>query len=121
MRKAYKVLGVSTVKPENLPKAFTVVEKMVGEVHQVSPTRGSGHINFVETKNGEVAVYREGVQGSNLNIPHSELPALVRFLNHIWLEHREDECNHGEKVYSKCPGTPHRGHSASDWSCWMDR
>jgi hypothetical protein len=88
MQKAWKVLGVSTVKPEGLPKAFTVVEKEVGEVHQVTSMRGDGHINFLETKNGDIVVYREGVRGSTINIPHAELPDLVRFLNYIWLEHR---------------------------------
>lgn len=121
MQKAWKVLGMSTTKPEGLPGAFTVVEKEIGEVHQINPLRGSGRVNFVETPNGDVVVYREGVSGSSINIPHGELPDLARFLNHVWREHREDSCSHGEKVFSKCPGTPHRGHFSTAFICPLDQ
>lgn len=89
MQKAYKVMGVSTIKPEGLPKAFTVVEREIGEVFQCDPLRGTGKVNFVETKQGDVVIYREGVQGSNLQVRHSDLLALASFLGHVFVEHSE--------------------------------
>lgn len=112
MRKVYKVTGFSATHPGDLPNGFSVSEKEVGEVHQIMFEGSGRHTNFVETKQGDVVVYREGITNSNFKIPHDELPALVRFLNQVWLEHRGP---------SNCPGTPHMGHSASDWSCPLDR
>lgn len=87
MQKAYKVLGVSTVKPEGLPKAFTVVERDIGEVFQCEPLHGEGKVNFVETKTGDVVVYREGKTGSNIKVGREDLPNLVQFLMHVYWEH----------------------------------
>ncbi len=85
MQKAWKVMGVSTVKPEGLPKAFTVVEKEIGCVYQI-PTQTGRHINFVEAKNGDVVVYREGVSNSNFKIQREELSSLIAFLMHVYAE-----------------------------------
>lgn len=120
MQKAWKVMGVSTVKPEGLPKAFTVVEKEIGEVYQVDALRGAGKVNFVETPKGDIVIYREGVQGSGWSIPHGQMIGLVQFLARIYNEHLTEDCKHGVKMFSKCPGTPHRGHASSDWSCPLD-
>lgn len=86
MQKAWKVMGVSTVKPEGLPKAFTVVEKEIGCVHQI-PIENGRHINFVEAKDGDVVVYREGVTNSNFKIPRDEIPAILGFLKHVYVDH----------------------------------
>lgn len=86
MQKAWKVMGVSTIKPQGLPKAFTVVEKEIGCVHQIPVVNGR-HVNFVETKNGDVVVYREGVSNSNFNITRDEIPALMAFLRHVYVDH----------------------------------
>jgi len=87
MQKAWKVMGVSTVKPENLPKAFTVVEKEIGCVYQI-PVENGRHINFVEAKNGDVVVYREGMSNSNFKIPREEMSKLIAFLMHVYTDPR---------------------------------
>lgn len=116
MQKAWKIVGVSTVKPESLPKGFTVVEKEIGCVHQI-PLESGRHINFVENKAGDIVVYREGVSNSNFRIPREEFADLMTFMRHVYAEH----CTHGEKVLSKCPGTPHRGHTSPYWICGLDQ
>lgn len=85
MQKAWKVMGISTVKPEGLPKAFTVVEKEVGCVYQIAAISGR-HINFVEAKNGDVVVYREGVANSNFKVPAEDISQLIQFLMHVHAE-----------------------------------
>ncbi len=89
MRKVYKVTGVSPKHPGNLPPGFTVTEKEVGDVHQIEFAASGRHANFVETKQGDVVIYREGVENSNFKIKHDQLPGLIRFLNQVWLEHRD--------------------------------
>lgn len=89
MRKVYKVNGFSPKHPGNLPPGFTVTEKEVGDVHQIEFAASGRHANFVETKQGDVVVYREGVNNSNFKIKHDQLPDLIRFLNQVWLEHRK--------------------------------
>lgn len=89
MRKVYKVVGTSNVRPYELPRGLEVVEKMVGEVHQVVDNTKGGKINFVEATNGDVVIYKEGISGSNLKISHDQLPALIQFLNQVWIEHRD--------------------------------
>ncbi len=87
MRTAYRIVGSSTTKPENLPEGFEVRERLVGEVHQVR-LGADKNANFVENKNGDVVVYQEGTRNSNFVVRHDDLPALFQFLNRVWIEHR---------------------------------
>lgn len=87
MRKAYKIVGLSTTKPENLPNGFSVQERSVGEVYQVNTLLGN--VNFVETKTGDIVIYKEGVQGTSIKIPHERLRALAGFLLQVYFEHSE--------------------------------
>ena len=80
-------MGISTIKPEGLPEAFTVVEKMIGEVFQCNPWGGSGRVNFVETTTGDVVVYREGAQGSNIQIKREDFDGLISFLIRVYQQH----------------------------------
>lgn len=117
MQKAWKVMGVSTIKPEGLPGAFTVVEKEIGCVHQI-PTVNGRHVNFVEAKNGDVVVYREGVSNSNFKIPAEDISQLIKFLMHV---HTEQGARIVRDAFSKCPGTPHRGHFSTAFICPLDQ
>lgn len=112
MRKAYRIIGSSTTKPENLPEGFTVKERLVGEV------LGTKELVFHEVKDGSVVVYRQGVSGSNVKLSFDEVGQLASFLVNIVADKRLRDID--ARRASKCPGTPHRGHSSSDWHCPLD-
>lgn len=114
MRKAYRITGSSFDKPENLPEGFTVKERLVGEV------LGTNALVFHEVKDGSVVVYRQGVSGSNVKLDPEEVKEVMMFLNKVYNSYMQTP-EFRKSLERKCPGTPHRGHSASDWSCWMDR
>lgn len=81
MRKAYRVTGSSTTKPENLPEGFTVKERLVGEI------LGTKELVFHEVKDGSMVVYRQGVAGSNVKLSYEEVYALMLFCNKHVNEH----------------------------------
>jgi hypothetical protein len=111
MRKAYRITGSSFTEPSNLPEGFTVKERLVGEV------LGTKALVFHEVKDGSVVVYRQGVAGSNVKLSPEEVREVMNFLYLVDQEARRRAVLES----TKCPGTPHRGHSASDWSCPYDR
>lgn len=122
MRKAYRVTGSTFTHPGELPEGLTVKERLVGDI------LGTKEYVFHEVKDGSLVIYRQGVPNSNYKLDWDEVQKLAGFLVDMVadkrvrdLRERQDRCNHGEKIKSKCPGTPHRGHSASDWSCPLDR
>lgn len=106
MRKAYRVTGSTFTKPENLPEGLTVKERFVGDITSTS------EFVFHEVKDGSVVIYRQGVPNSNAKVSYEELETVWRFLLKVWQDHYPQ---------TKCPGTPHRGHASSDWSCPLDR
>lgn len=113
MRRAYRVTGTSFTKPENLPEGYTVKERLVGEV------LGTTALVFREVKDGSLVVYRQGVANSNVKLSFEEVVQLASFLVNVVSDKRVRDIQ--EKQASKCPGSPHRGHSFSDWSCPLDR
>jgi hypothetical protein len=112
VRKAYRITGSSFTEPINLPEGFTVKERLVGEV------LGTKALVFHEVKDGSVVVYRQGVAGSNVKLSPEEVGEVAKFLVRVFTDTGARKV---AESYSKCPGTPHRGHSASDWSCPYDR
>ena len=74
MRKAYRITGSSTTKPENLPEGFTVRERLVGDI------LGTKELVFHEVKDGSMVVYRQGVAGSNVKLSWEEVQQLAGFL-----------------------------------------
>jgi hypothetical protein len=88
-----------------------VKERLVGEV------LGTKALVFHEVKDGSVVVYRQGVAGSNVKLSPEEVREVMNFLYLVDQEARRRAVLES----TKCPGTPHRGHSASDWSCPYDR
>jgi hypothetical protein len=115
VRKAYRVAGSSFTKPENLPEGLTVKERLVGEV------LGTSSLVFHEVKDGSVVVYRQGVPNSNAKLSYEEVRKVMIFLNRVVNAHLIQVNTSMIGNVSKCPGTPHRGHASSDWSCPLDR
>lgn len=110
MRKAYRIVGSSFQRPANLPEGFEIRERLVGEEIQLQ----SG-LSFREVKDGSVVLYQKGVDRSNARISSEDVQELFRFLGDVAAYHMY------QKAMTKCPGTPHRGHASSDWSCPLDR
>lgn len=81
MRKAYRIAGSSTTKPENLPEGFTVKERLVGEV------LGTKELVFHEVKDGSVVVYRQGVPNSNVKLSPEEVKEVVKFFAEVIYYH----------------------------------
>lgn len=111
MRKAYRITGSSFAEPKNLPEGFSVKERLVGEV------LGTDALVFHEVKDGSVVVYRQGVAGSNVKLSPEEVRQVMMFLNRVQNSFIN---SYAEKARTMCPGTPHRGHSASDSHCPLD-
>lgn len=119
MRKAYRITGSSFNHPGTLPEGFTVKERLVGESLTL-PSHREGNLTLMEVKDGSVVVFVEGVSHSQIHFRAEDIQKIFRFMGDVAVAH-PNECLRDEKVPSKCPGTPHRGHSASDWSCPLDR
>ncbi len=81
MRTAYRIVGSSTTKPENLPEGFEIRERLVGDEFQSE----SGLV-FVEAKDGSVVVYKKGLERSNAKLNHSEILGLFRFFGDVAFE-----------------------------------
>lgn len=112
MRKAYRITGSSFEHPGTLPDGLSVKERLVGEA------LGTKELVFHEVKDGSVVVYRQGVAGSNVKLSPEEVRDVMNFL---WRVDAETRRNAVKALNSKCPGIPHEGDSASDWSCPDDR
>lgn len=118
MKKAYRVVGSSFEHPGELPEGFTVKERLVGDSLTVESFRG-GNLTFQEVKDGSVVLFKEGESGSQVHFKAEDIQKIFRFLGDVAVQH--PECFHTPKAYTKCPGTPHRGHVSSDWSCPLER
>lgn len=91
MKKAYRITGSSTVKPENLPEGFTVKERLVGEV------LGTKELVFHEVRDGSVVVYRQGVPNSNVKLSPEEVKEVVRFFSEVIYYHHVESILEGRK------------------------
>lgn len=114
MRKAYRVTGSTFVHPGELPEGLTVKERLVGEI------LGTNALVFREVKDGSVVVYRQGVPGSNVKLDPEEVKEVMMFLIKVRDSYMQTP-EFRKSLESKCPGVPHRGHFAADWSCPLDR
>lgn len=107
MRKAYRITGSSFEKPANLPEGFVVKERLVGDSLTVEGFRG-GNLTFQEVKDGSVVLFKEGQSGSQLHFRAEDIEKIFRFLGDVAVQQ------------TKCPGTPHRGHTSSHCACPRD-
>lgn len=94
-------------------------ERLVGDTLTV-PSFRSGNLTLIEVKDGSVVVFKEGESGSQIHFRAEDIQKIFRFLGDVAVAHPQ-ECLHTEKVCTKCPGTPHRGHTSPDWICGLDQ
>jgi hypothetical protein len=114
VRKAYRVSGVTFTPPGKLPEGLVAKEVMVGE------TMGTSEFVFREVKDGSVVIYRQGVPNSNAKLSPDEVKQVMIFLNRVVNAHLIQVNTSMIGGVSRCPGTPHRGHSYGNTECPLD-